>query len=374
MSTDQKCVEDVALTICERAGLGEIAERVSFGRRLSREDALALYGCRDLHALGSLANLVRERLHGDRAYFNRNIHVNYTNVCTNGCRFCAFSRKPGEPGGYVLMPEDVAARVAGAGEISEVHIVGGVDPSLPYSYYVELIRAAKSARPGVCVKAFTMVELANIAVQAGLSTEEAIAELKLAGLDSCPGGGCEILSDRIHRELFPAKTGPQVWLEMQATAHRCGLKTNATMLYGHIETIEERVDHLLKLRALQDETGGFQALIPLSFHPGNTSLSHLPQATGFDDLRNVAVARLVLDNFAHIKAFWVMLSPAIAQISLWYGADDVDGTVVEERISHEAGATTPRGLTMDALLGLIREAGRIPAERDTLYNVMRTWS
>lgn len=355
-----------------RSGLSDIYEKVMNGERLSFEDGVRLYQTRDLLSVGMLANIVRERLNGNVAYFNRNLHINYTNICNKRCRFCAFDRLPGEEGGYTMYESDIEERFARFKDvaISEVHMVAGINPKLPFEYYTDLLRTVKRIRPDIHIKAFTMIELAQIAKMGRMSPEEAIEALKEAGLDSCPGGGCEVLSDRVHKELFPLKMGPQGWLDMQRRVHKAGLRSNATMLYGHIETIEERVEHFIRLRELQDETGGFQTFIPLAFHPENHELSHLPPTTGFDDLRMLAVARLMLDNFPHIKAFWIMISPNLAQVSLSFGADDMDGTVLEEKITHEAGAQTPQGLTLDALVRLIREAGRDPVERDTLYNVL----
>jgi aminodeoxyfutalosine synthase len=330
----------------------------------------------NLNLVGALANIVRERKNGNVAYFNRNLHINYTNICNKMCLFCAFDRLPGEEGGYTMHEPEIRERFKRweNAKITEVHMVAGINPKLPFSYYTDLLRTVKRIRPDIHIKAFTMIELAQIAKLAKMSAEETILALKEAGLDSCPGGGCEVLSDRVHKELFRLKLGPQQWLDMQRTVHKCGLRSNATMLYGHIETLEERVEHFLKLRELQDETGGFQTFIPLAFHPDNTELSHLPPTTGFDDLRMVSIARLMLDNFPHIKAFWIDISPKLAQVSLSYGADDMDGTVLEEKITHEAGGLTPQGLTLEELLALIREAGREPVERDTLYNVINRFA
>jgi aminodeoxyfutalosine synthase len=251
--------------------------------------------------------------------------------------------------------------------MQEVHVVGGIHPSLPYEYYLDLLRTIKDERPHLHVKGFTMIELDEIARQAGKPLAEVLVELREAGLDSCPGGGAEVLSPRVHKKIYNGKLPPEQWLETVRVVHAAGLKTNATMLFGHIETTDERLDHMLQLRALQDETGGFMQFIPLVFHPDNTPLQRLGKTTGIDSLRTIAVARLMLDNFPHVKAYWVMTGLKIAQIALHFGADDIDGTVVEEHITHDAGATTPQGLTTEELAGLIREAGRVPARRDTLY-------
>jgi aminodeoxyfutalosine synthase len=352
-----------------RAGLETIHRKVVEGERLSGDDGLALFACTDINVLGHLANLVRERRHADICWFVRNQHINYTNVCNKDCTFCAFYVRPGDPAGYTLSPEDVRRRVEEQlhEPITEIHMVAGINPRLPYEYYMDLIRAVKSVRPQVTVKAYTMVEIAEIARVGRRPVEQVWEDLKAAGLDSLPGGGAEVLSDRVHGLTFRLKQTPAEWLAMARSAHKAGLRSNATILYGHIETHAERVDHLLKLREVQDETGGFLTFIPLAFHPENTEMSHLPPTTGLDDLRQIAIARLMLDNFDHIKSFWIMVSPPISQLSLWYGADDMDGTIIREEITHAAGARTPQGLTRSQLVGLIREAGRRPVERDALY-------
>ncbi|HET6384152.1 MAG TPA: aminofutalosine synthase MqnE [Armatimonadota bacterium] len=358
----------------KQAGLGDIFERVVAGERLGYEDAVRLYRSPDLNALGYMANLVRERKNGDRAYFVRNQHINYTDVCNKFCKFCSFYAGPRDSRGYTLTPEDVQARVHRARDfpVTEIHMVGGINPALPYSYYLDIVRAAKTARPEAHVKAFTMVEMAQIVKCARKPVDEVFADLRAAGLDSMPGGGAEVLSDRIHGELFPLKQDGREWLEMARAAHRAGLRSNATMLYGHLETPEERAEHMVRLRELQDETGGFLTFIPLSFHPENTELDHLPPTTGLEDLRQLAVARLMLDNFEHIKSFWIMITPEVAQASLWYGADDVDGTIVEYEITRPEDGSTRQQLTRQDLIQLIVEAGRRPVERDNLYNVLET--
>jgi len=352
-----------------------IHEKILARERLSAEDALALYRSGDILAVGWLANHVRERLHGNNTYFNVNRHINPTNVCVAACRLCAFGRKKDAPGAYTMALEE-AWQTAASGyneAVTEFHIVGGLHPDLPFEYFLDLVRGLKERFPQVHIKAFTMVEVAYLAKRAKLSTRETLEYLKAAGVDSLPGGGAEIFADRIRHIICDHKIDGVQWLETARLAHQLGLRSNATMLYGHIEGDEDRVDHLLKLRALQDETGGFQTFIPLAFHPANTPLEHLPTTTGLNDIRQIAVSRLVLDNFAHIKAYWQMLSPKIAQIALRFGADDLDGTVIEEKIYHDAGATTPQGLRRQELVRLIREAGREPIERDTLYRpVVRT--
>src|SRR6266704_2607301 len=357
------------------ARLRPLADKVFARERLTLEDAVTLYQSADILALGWLANHVRERLHGNVAYFNVNRHINPTNVCVAACRLCAFGRKKDAPGAYTMaLDEAFTTAASGYSEaITEFHIVGGLHPDLPFQYYLDLISGLKSRFPQVHLKALTMVEIAFLAKRAKLTIEETLLQLKSAGLDLLPGGGAEIFNERVRRVICDHKIDGDQWLDTARTAHRVGLKSNATMLYGHIENDEDRVDHLLKLRALQDETGGFQTFIPLAFHPANTPLQHLFTTTGFADIKSIAVARLALDNFPHIKAYWQMLSPKIAQISLRFGADDIDGTVIEEKIYHDAGATTPQGMRRQELIRLIQEAGREPVERDTLYHpVIRT--
>jgi aminodeoxyfutalosine synthase len=353
----------------ERSGLGEIAGKVDRGERLSREDGILLYEHPDLNLVGYLANQVRERQNGNVAYYNVNQHINPTNVCDKFCKFCAFYRTPKDADAYALSREQIQARVREKlhEPITEIHMVGGVNPELPLEYYLDMIRAVHEVRPEVHVKALTMVEVADFAQRTGDSVESIIRELKEAGIGSFPGGGAEVMSARLHRLLFPKKIDFHGWLECAKTAHRVGLKSNATMLYGHVETSAEKVDHLILLREAQDETGGFNTFIPLAFHPENTKLDHLKKATALEDLRNIAVSRLMLDNFPHIKAFWIMITPRVAQIALAYGADDIDGTVTTEEIVHSAGAETSQQLSRRDLVGLIREAGRDPVERDTLY-------
>src|SRR5215467_3959130 len=357
------------------AVLQTIADRVFARERLSFEDAVALYRSYDILAIGWLANHVRERLHGDKAYFNVNRHINPTNVCIAACRLCAFGRKKDAPGAYTMALEE-AFQIAASGyseAITEFHIVGGLHPDLPFQYYLDLISGLKERFPQVHLKALTMVEIAFLAKRGKLSIEETLRQLKNAGLDSLPGGGAEIFNERVRRVICDHKIDGEQWLDTARTAHKIGLKSNATMLYGHIENDEDRADHLVRLRALQDETHGFQTFIPLAFHPANTPLQHLFTTTGMADLKSISVSRLVLDNFPHIKAYWQMMSPKVAQISLRFGADDIDGTVIEEKIYHDAGATTPQGLVRKELERLIREAGREPVERDTMYRpVTRT--
>jgi aminodeoxyfutalosine synthase len=350
--------------------LDSLAAKILAGERLSSDDGLALYQSHDLLAVGWLANHFREQRHGNLCYYNINRHINPTNVCVAHCRLCAFGRSPDSPGAYTFALEEIWSRAAeGVAEgATEFHIVGGLHPDLPFDYYLDLIRGLKQRFPEVHLKAFTMVEVGYYARISKLSIRETLVKMKEAGVDSLPGGGAEIFHPRVRKIICDHKVSGQMWLQIARTAHEVGLRSNATMLYGHIETPEERVDHLVRLRALQDETHGFVAFIPLAFHPANTALSHLPSTTGFDDLKTMAVSRLLLDNFEHIKAYWIMLTPRVAQIALRFGANDLDGTVVEEKIYHDAGATTPEHLSRTELERLIRAAGRVPVERDTLYN------
>jgi aminodeoxyfutalosine synthase len=352
-----------------------IREKVHAALPLGREDGLALYAHPNLLELGALANEVRERLHGDRTYFNRNFHINATNVCVASCMFCSFARlKEGDTGAYTMKLEEAWAKLqtrVDAGEpVTEIHIVNGLHDGLPFDYYTELLRGLKRIKPTIHLKAFTAVEIFYYHQRYGLSVEEVITRLREAGLDSLPGGGAEIFAPRVRRKICADKCTGDEWLDVHRTAHRLGLRSNCTMLYGTIETPEERVEHMLRLRELQAETGGFQTFIPLAFHPENNSLMKLPGPTGVEDLRTYAVARLLLHNIPHLKAYWVMLGVKTAQTALWFGADDLDGTVQEEKIYHMAGAETPQTLTPDEIVRVIINAGRVPIERDTLYNVV----
>lgn len=352
--------------------LSSIADKVLAEQRLSFDDGVTLYRSPDILAVGWLANWVREKMHGDIAYFNVNRHINPTNVCVAACRLCAFGRKKDAPGAYTMALEEAWERAAqGYSEaVTEFHLVGGLHPDLHLEYFLDLIRGLKERFPKVHVKAFTMVEIAYLAKRSKLSIRETIEKLKAAGVDSMPGGGAEIFADRVRHIICDHKIDGDEWLETARIAHQLGMRSNATMLYGHVENDEDRVDHLLRLRGLQDETGGFQTFIPLAFHPDNTALDHLPKTSGLTDIRQIAVGRLMLDNFSHIKAYWQMMSAKIAQIALRFGADDIDGTVIEEKIYHDAGAETPQGMRRADLVRLITEAGRVPVERDTLYRAV----
>ncbi len=362
-------------SLVNEAGLGDILNKVRNEERLSVEDGIRLYKCPDLLSVGYLANIVRQRKNGDKTFFIYNQHINYSNICTNLCKFCAFGKDKDSDQAYEMSVEDVRGKVRDRLDepITEIHMVGGIHPDLPYSYYTDLLKVIKQERPDVHIQAFTCVEIAHLADISGLGVEGVLEDMREAGLGSIPGGGAEVFSPRIRELTCEKKLSGSGWLDVAKTAHRLGLHTNATMLYGHIETVEERLDHLKMLRDAQDETNGFLAYIPLAFHPKNTELSNLSRTSGIDDLKTIAVARCFLDNFPHIKAYWVMIGQKLAQIALSFGADDVDGTVKEEIITHMAGAETEQAMTREQLLRLIREAGRTPIERDTLYNVINSY-
>lgn len=363
------------LRYLERGPLGDIAGKVMAGRRLNREDGIRLWESNDLLSIGLLSDYVRRQKVGDDVYFINNVHINHTNICRNLCELCAFGKKTSDSGAYTLSIEEIASKAEkarGLG-VTEVHIVGGLNENLPFSYYEEMLRTVKEILPEAHLQAFDAVEIDFIGEVSGLSLEEVLLRLKEAGLGSLPGGGAEIFDNTVRERVCSRKISAERWLEVHETAHGLGFRSNATMLYGHIESIENRIDHLLALRELQDRTGGFLSFIPLAFHPVNTSLAHLPKTTGVTDLKSLAIARLILDNFQHIKAFWIMITPGVAQVALSFGVNDLDGTVREERIAHEAGAETAQYQPAEAFLRMIREAGRIPVERDTLYNVVRRY-
>jgi aminodeoxyfutalosine synthase len=355
------------------AGLTDIAAKLDSGRRLSAEDGVRLFECPDLLALGWLANREREKRHGARTYYNFNIRLEATNVCVASCLFCSFARlEPGDPGSYTMSLEQLwdKLRARAHQPLTEVHVVNGLHPDLPFDYYLEMLRGFKRIRPDVHLKCFTAVEIAFFADLYGRTDEQVLRELMEAGLDSLPGGGAEIFAERVRRKICHDKCGADRYLDIHRTAHRLGMRSNITMLYGHIETAAERVDHMLRVRALQDETGALQAFIPLAFHPDNNQMRKLPAPTAGDTLRVLAVSRLLLDNVPHVKAFWVATGVEVAQVSLWFGVDDLDGTVQEERIYHMAGARTPEAMSTASIRRLIRAAGRQPVERDTLYNII----
>jgi aminodeoxyfutalosine synthase len=371
MSLDEKQIDFLS----RRAGLSQVWEKVAAGERLSGADARDVLVSSDLIAIGALADHARRRAVGDDVYFIANRHINHTNVCRNRCLFCAFSHDDGDADAFTLSVDEVVdkARETLTGGITEIHIVGGEHPDLPFDYYLEMMRGLKELAPDVHIQAFTASEIAHLARVSGLGVHETLRRLKDAGLGSLPGGGAEVFSGRVRDLICERKISGEEWLDVMRTAHGVGLRSNATMLYGHVETPDELADHLLRLRELQDETGGFNAFIPLSFQPANTGLSELPGPTGFDDLRVLAAGRLVLDNFRHVKAFWINVGLKLAQVSLSFGVNDLDGTVVEEKISHAAGVETGQELTRAELVRVIRGAGRVPVERDTLYNVVRRY-
>jgi aminodeoxyfutalosine synthase len=354
----------------DAARLRAIEEKVRAGQRLGFDDGLALEACRDLFFLGEMANLVRERYNGNFAYYNVNTHINPTNVCVFTCDFCAFRADLNSDRAYVMDRGQILER---AGEAhgrgaTELHIVGGLHHKLPFDYYVDVVRWIHDAYPEIHIKAYTAVEIEFFARIARLSFREVLQRLVDAGLGSLPGGGAEIFHPEVREKICGAKASTATWLEVHRTAHNLGLHSNATMLYGHIDRPEHRIDHLVRLRELQDETGGFQTFIPLAFHPDNSRMDDIPKPSGVMDLKTMAVSRLMLDNFPHIKAYWVMLGIKTAQVALSFGADDIDGTVVHEKIYHEAGAETPQEATVAEIRRLITEAGRVPVERDTLYH------
>jgi aminodeoxyfutalosine synthase len=360
------------------ATLVRIATKARGGERLSFEDGVALFHHPDLLAVAQLANEVREKLHGDRTYFNRNMRIEVTNVCVASCLFCSFAKlEEGAPGAVTMTLEQAwnELTVRMKDPPAEIHIVNGLHPGLPFSYYEELLAGFKRIKPDIHMKCFTAVEIHFFAQHYGMTHEEVLVRLKKAGLDSLPGGGAEIFHPDVRTRISHDKATAEEYLEVHRVAHRLGMFTNATMLYGHIETFEHRVDHMIRLRDLQDESmkspARLQAFIPLAFHPDGNGMKNLPAPTGMDDLRTIAVSRLMMDNVSHIKAYWVSMTPKIAQVALRFGADDLDGTIIHETIYSAAGSTSPSGLSEQALVRLIREAGRTPVERDTLYNVVR---
>jgi aminodeoxyfutalosine synthase len=360
-------------TLAREAGLGDLYDKVEAGERLTFADGLRLFESKALMPIGAMANRVRERKNGKQAFFVRNMHLNPTNVCTVDCKFCGFYRPyRNKEQGWTWDLERCFSEVRRRMDepLTEVHIVGGHNPDYPYEFYTDLIRGIREINPALHVKAFTAAEYDFFSRRFKKPLDEIFRDFIDAGLGSLPGGGAEVLVERVRQELYKKKIPAERWLEVTRVAHSHGLRSNATMLYGHIETYDERIEHMCRLRALQDETGGFMCFIPLAFHPENTELEHLPGPTGFDDLMTIAVSRLMLDNFDHVKAYWIMITPRVAQTALTMGADCIDGTVVEEKIVHMAGAQTPVGLTMDRLLELIRAVGREPVQRDSLYNVL----
>jgi aminodeoxyfutalosine synthase len=353
--------------------LDAIREKVEARQRLTFEDGMTLYDPEiPLQEIGELANQVRERMHGNVAYYNINTHLNPTNVCIYRCRFCAFRSDLRDPKGYLMSQEQIRQRGQEAFDngCTEMHIVGGLHHKMPYEWYRGILELLHSEFPSIHLKAWTPVEIGWFEFLAKRSVAEILTDLRQAGLGSLPGGGAEIFHSEVRDQLCEHKADAHKWFEVHRTAHELGIRSNCTMLYGHIEKPFHRVDHLLRLRELQDQTGGFQTFIPLAFHPDNTKLSDLKKPSGVVDLRNIAVARLMLDNIPHVKAYWIMLGIETAQIALHFGADDIDGTVRHELIYHDAGATTPEMLSVQRIQELIAETGREPVERDTLYHAI----
>ena len=370
--------------------LNKIEKKVIAGRRLTKDDALAFFESDDIFTIGRLANMVAEKINGKNAYFIQNHHINPTNICVNRCKFCAFSRSKGEKGAYELSIKEIIKKLKqgarrgqvlnltpqGSLSFTEVHIVGGLHPDWPFEYYLEMLKKIKTNFPNMHIKAFTAVEVDYFSKISKQGLTDTLKELKNAGLDSMPGGGAEIFNAQARNKICPEKITGKKWLNVMEKAHNAGIKTNATMLYGHLETYKHRVEHMLRLRELQDRTGGFQAFIPLAFHPMNTELGIRVQgrstarrvlASGIDDLKTIAISRLFLDNFPHIKAYWIMLGEKIAQMALMFGADDLDGTIIEEKITHSAGALSGTVMTRGQLINLIEKAGKVPVERDSFY-------
>jgi len=350
-----------------------IRNQIEAGSRISDADALALFEHPDLLAIGELAALANRRKNGAKVYFNINRHINYTNLCVNRCTFCAFSRDSSESGSYTLALGQMLekAQDAAAAGATEIHMVGGLHPDLPFNFYCELLQAIRQGCPQLHIKAFTAVEIDYFSQISGLSIDEVIERLKLAGLGSMPGGGAEIFAPRVRELICPEKISGARWLEVTEQVHRSGLKTNCTMLFGHLEAYADRVDHLAQLRRLQDRSGGFQCFIPLAFQPDNTRVPGARGVGGVDALKTLAISRIYLDNIRHIKAYWIMRGLKIAQVALTFGVNDLDGTVIEEKIGHDAGADSPQALSRERLCDMIRSAGRVPVERDTLYNELQ---
>lgn len=358
----------------ERSGFSEIYEKILNGQRLSKEDGLTLFNSNDINSIGYLANLVRERLHGDVTYFVKNQNINYTNVCVLNCSFCGFKRKPGQEGAWTFSVDEIVEKVVTEAKhgVNEIHIVGGLHPSMPYEYYLSMMSEIKRAAPQVYIKAFTMIEVDHFAKKFGKSHKEILSDFKEAGLDCMPGGGAEIFAPRVRKKLCPEKETGAEWIAIARTAHELGIKTNCTMLYGHIENYEDRVDHMLDLRNLQDETNGFFAFIPLAYQPNTPGFSG-DWTSGIDNLKTLAIGRLLLDNIPHIKCFWIMHSTQVAQISLFYGVNDIDGTVTNYTITKAAGAQDKTSLTQQQMVKLIKDSGRTPIERDTFYNTIEIY-
>jgi len=368
----------------------DIKNKILSGKRLTKEEAIGLFESDDIFTLGKLASHAAKKKNSNKAYFIRNIHINPTNICVNRCKFCAFSRSKGEEGAYEMTIDEIieklkegqgsmvngrgrnsshyASRITHNG-FSEVHIVGGLHPDWPFEYYLEMLSSIKKHFPKLQIKAFTATEIEYMSRISGKSVFDTLTALRKHSLDTMPGGGAEIFDVGVRNQLCPEKLSSEGWLNVMETAHKAGIKTNATMLYGHVESYAQRVDHLMRLRELQDRTGGFQAFIPLAYHPKNTEIGG-SYSSGIDDLKTIAVSRLVLDNFAHIKAYWIMLGEKLSQLALLFGADDIDGTIIEEKITHSAGALSGNAMTAEQLRNLIKKAGKVPVERDSFYRAV----
>jgi aminodeoxyfutalosine synthase len=362
--------------------LNKIEKKVLSGKRLTPDDALTLYESDDIFTIGRLAGHVCSAKNGDNAYFIENHHINPTNICVNRCKFCAFSRSKGDKGAYEMDIKQIIKKLKtqvkngrrttndARRSFSEVHIVGGLHPDWSFDYYLEMLSTIKSHFPSLHIKAFTAVEIDYFSKLSGLPLKNTLLARKEAGLETMPGGGAEILTGRVRNKICPEKINGRRWLKVMETAHSTGIKSNATMLYGHVEKYTHRIDHMLKLRDLQDRTGGFQAFIPLAFHPMNTDIENAQYTSGIDDLKTIAISRLFLDNFSHIKAYWIMLGEKIAQLALMFGADDLDGTIIEEKITNSAGGLSGGAMTKSQLINLIEKAGKIPVERDSYYKAL----
>ncbi|MCK5426300.1 MAG: aminofutalosine synthase MqnE [Thermodesulfovibrionia bacterium] len=358
--------------------LKKIETKVNSGKRLTSEDAVTIFASDDIFTIGRLAHRVAYKKNRDRVHFVQNHHINPTNICVNRCKFCAFSRSKGEKGAYALSIKDILDKLRPHNSglripYTEVHIVGGLHPDWPFEFYIEMLREIKKSFPYIHIKAFTAVEIDYFSNISCLNLTHTLKALKNAGLDSIPGGGAEIFNKRVRQKICPEKIDGKKWLHIMGTAHSVGIKSNATMLYGHLESYKHRIEHMLLLRELQDRTGGFQAFIPLPFHPANTRINGRGYTSGIDDIKTIAIARIFLDNFPHIKAYWIMLGEKIAQLALMFGADDLDGTVVEEKITHSAGALSEQALSRTALVNMISKAGKIPVERDSFYRPLKKW-
>ena len=369
-------IEDAGDKVTDRKQITAARQKAAEGKRLSIDDALALYEDNDLLFLADCARRAKERASGRSVYYTVNRHINLTNICSSNCPLCAFQVEEGDARGYVLETDDIARILDDAKKVrnlSEIHIVSALHPSKPFSYYVDVVKQVKAALPEADCKAFTPVEVVNFSKMTGKSIREVLEILKDAGLDSLPGGGAEILSDRVRQIICPKKATAAEWVTTMRTAHSLGIRTNASMMYGHIETVRERFEHLACLRAIQDDTQGFQAFMLFPFHPAHTKLGeeyHLTRVGAWEDLKMMALSRLFLDNIAHVKAFWIMMTLPIAELALQFGADDLDGTIGEEKIIHAAGARTQTGITKAKLQSIIREAGYDPVERDTFYHAI----